>query len=197
MRQILFFLPRVIFVFIFSFIIFSLIRTRFFKEYKYKSNSKREFVYSLFAGYASALSLILFMPNAYLSNKGIELSSNNFDFIGDFKERIHQGNWGVNIVPFRTIKNYINYSASFHIFSNIIGNILIFIPLAYMLIYLYKPLRNLKKFIITLTLISFFIEFFQFFMGRSVDIDDIILNLLGGLIAYLIFNLKSDFDQKD
>ena len=196
MRQILFFLPRVILVFILSFIAFSLIRTRFFKDYKYKSNSKREFVYSIFAGYASALSLILFMPNAYLSNKGVELSSNNFDFIGDFKERIHQGNWGVNIIPFRTIKNYINYSASFHIFSNIIGNILIFMPLAYMLIYLYEPLRDLKKFMITLTLISFFIEFFQFFIGRSVDIDDIILNLLGGLIAYLIFHEKSHFDQK-
>lgn len=196
MRQILFFLPRVILVFILSFIAFSLIRTRFFKEYKYKSNSKREFVYSIFAGYASALSLVLFMPNAYLSNKGVELSSNNFDFIGDFKERIHQGNWGVNIIPFRTIKNYINYSASFHIFSNIIGNILIFMPLAYMLIYLYEPLRDLKKFMITLTLISFFIEFFQFFMGRSVDIDDIILNLLGGLIAYLIFHGKMHFDQK-
>lgn len=194
MRQILFFLPRVILVFILSFIAFSLIRTRFFKEYKYKSNSKREFVYSIFAGYASALSLVLFMPNAYLSNKGVELSSNNFDFIGDFKERIHQGNWGVNIIPFRTIKNYINYSASFHIFSNIIGNILIFMPLAYMLIYLYEPLRDLKKFMITLTLISFFIEFFQFFMGRSVDIDDIILNLLGGLIAYLIFHGKMHFD---
>ena len=196
MRQILFFLPRVILVFILSFIAFSLIRTRFFKEYKYKSNSKREFVYSIFAGYASALSLVLFMPNAYLSNKGVELSSNNFDFIGDFKERIHQGNWGVNIIPFRTIKNYINYSASFHIFTNIIGNILIFMPLAYMLIYLYEPLRDLKKFMITLTLISFFIEFFQFFMGRSVDIDDIILNLLGGLIAYLIFHGKMHFDQK-
>lgn len=196
MKQILFFLPRVIFVFIFSFIVFSLIRTRFFKEYKYKSNSKREFVYSLFAGYSSALSLILFMPNAYLSNKGVELSSNNFDFIGDFKERIHQGNWGVNIIPFKTIKNYINYSASFHIFSNIIGNILIFIPLSYMLIYLYEPLRNLKNLIITLSLISFCIEFFQFFMGRSVDIDDIILNLLGGLIAYLIYHGKRRFDQK-
>lgn len=196
MKQILFFLPRVIFVFIFSFIAFSLIRTRFFKEYKYKSNSKREFVYSLFAGYSSALSLILFMPNAYLSNKGVELSSNNFDFIGDFKERIHQGNWGVNVIPFKTIKNYINYSASFHIFSNIIGNILIFIPLSYMLIYLYEPLRNLKNLIITLSLISFCIEFFQFFMGRSVDIDDIILNLLGGLIAYLIYHGKRRFDQK-
>lgn len=196
MKQILFFLPRVIFVFIFSFIAFSLIRTRFFKEYKYKSNSKREFVYSLFAGYSSALSLILFMPNAYLSNKGVELSSNNFDFIGDFKERIHQGNWGVNIIPFKTIKNYINYSASFHIFSNIIGNILIFIPLSYMLIYLYEPLRNLKNLIITLSLISFCIEFFQFFMGRSVDIDDIILNLLGGIIAYLIYHGKRRFDQK-
>lgn len=196
MKQILFFLPRVIFVFIFSFIAFSLIRTRFFKEYKYKSNSKREFIYSLFAGYSSALSLILFMPNAYLSNKGVELSSNNFDFIGDFKERIHQGNWGVNVIPFKTIKNYINYSASFHIFSNIIGNILIFIPLSYMLIYLYEPLRNLKNLIITLSLISFCIEFFQFFMGRSVDIDDIILNLLGGLIAYLIYHGKRRFDQK-
>ena len=31
------------------------------------------------------------------------------------------------------------------------------------------------------------IEFLQLFLGRSVDVDDVILNTLGGLLGYLLF----------
>jgi len=34
--------------------------------------------------------------------------------------------------------------------------------------------------------ISFIIEFYQFFIGRHSDIDDIILNMRGALLGYLL-----------
>ena len=36
---------------------------------------------------------------------------------------------------------------------------------------------------------SCLIEFVQLFLGRSVDVDDLILNTLGGLVGYLLFCL--------
>jgi len=35
--------------------------------------------------------------------------------------------------------------------------------------------------------ITFSIEFIQYFMGRVADIDDVLENLLGGMIGYGIF----------
>ena len=37
--------------------------------------------------------------------------------------------------------------------------------------------------------VSCLIEFLQLFLGRSVDVDDLILNTLGGLMGYLLFCL--------
>ena len=36
-------------------------------------------------------------------------------------------------------------------------------------------------------LTTFGIEFLQYFMGRSADIDDVITNFLGGFIGYILF----------
>lgn len=36
-------------------------------------------------------------------------------------------------------------------------------------------------------LFSFFIEFVQYFIGRSADIDDLMLNTLGGILGYFIY----------
>ncbi|WP_138159499.1 VanZ family protein [Peptoniphilus catoniae] len=191
MKLLIFFLLRGTVTFILTFVIFSLLRTYFFKSLKKHSNSKREFILSLFAGYVAVMCLFLFMPNAFLAHKGIDLSSENFDFVGDFKDRISQGNWGVNLVPFKTIRSYIRYSGFFHSFTNIFGNILIFIPMGFMIPVLYKDMRDLKKILIFLSLISILIETVQFFVGRSVDIDDFILNVLGGSIGYLIYKLRS------
>lgn len=38
---------------------------------------------------------------------------------------------------------------------------------------------------------SFCIEFSQYFIGASADIDDIILNLLGGILGYAVFAFLS------
>ncbi|WP_255263786.1 VanZ family protein [Peptoniphilus sp. oral taxon 386] len=178
-----------ILVFVFTFILFSLIRTNFFKSLKRKSNPKRELILSIFVAYIAVMCLLLFLPNVFMSNHGIDLTSQNFDFVGDFKDRISAGSWGVNIIPFRTMKSYIKYSGVFHVFLNIAGNILIFIPFGTMLPMLYDDMRKFYRVAVLSATFSFLVEIVQFFVGRSVDIDDFILNTIGGMIGYFVFKM--------
>ena len=94
-------------------------------------------------------------------------------------------NYGVsNFIPFKEIFRYSIGSEKF--FKNVMGNIMLFIPYGFLASYF---LDNKKLSIMTiLTIIaSLTIETVQYYIGRVFDIDDIILNLLGGIIGFLIF----------
>lgn len=89
-----------------------------------------------------------------------------------------------NFVPFKEI---FRYSIGSHKFMrNVLGNIVLFIPFGFLSSYL---LKNRKLGVVTiLTLIaSGTIETVQYYIGRVFDIDDIILNLLGGITGFLIY----------
>lgn len=93
----------------------------------------------------------------------------------------------VNAIPFRTIYSYITGSNAIIAASNILGNIILFVPLG-----IYLQLLNRAKKIWTSMLIiiltTLFVEIFQFVFGLGVvDIDDIILNSLGGLIGIFVY----------
>lgn len=189
MNLLIFFFKRAIIAFIITFLLFSLIRTKYFKEYKRGSNGTREFLLSILVAYIIVLAVLMFTPNVFIANKGIDLTSENFDFVGNFRDRIDSGSWGVNIYPFRTILSYLKYSGPFHCFTNIVGNILIFMPVTTLISMIYKNMRKLWKIILISITMSAFIEFVQFFVGRSVDIDDLILNVVGGIFGYILFIL--------
>lgn len=92
--------------------------------------------------------------------------------------------YGINLVPFREITRYKFMS---HLFIyNVIGNIIMFIPFGFF-VSRHCKLKNFFYAIMMSGLISFIIEYVQRKIGRSFDIDDIILNVLGGLIGYLIY----------
>ena len=63
---------------------------------------------------------------------------------------------------------------------------MLFIPFGFLSSYL---LKNRKFSVVTiLTLIaSLTIEAVQYYIGRVFDIDDIILNLIGGIVGFLIY----------
>ncbi|NMW85362.1 VanZ family protein [Peptoniphilus sp. AGMB00490] len=198
MRLFLFFAARTIPAFIITFVVFSILRVKFFSHRKINSNGFREFLLSIFAGYIAFLAIMLFMPNSYISDSGINLTNEHFDFVGNFKDRITSGAWGVNLVPFRTIKNYIKYSGFLHTMTNIIGNIIIFVPFGILLPEIFPKTRSLLKILGITSVTSFFVEFIQFFIGRSVDIDDLILNVLGSAIGYFMWKeiLRFKFAKK-
>ena len=198
MRLFLFFAARTIPAFIITFVVFSMVRVKFFSHRKINSNGFREFLLSLFAGYLAFLVIMLFTPNSYIANSGINLTNENFDFVGNFKDRITSGAWGVNLVPFRTIKNYIKYSGFLHTMTNVMGNVIIFLPFGIFVAEILPKARSLSKILAITFFSSFFVEFIQFFIGRSVDIDDLMLNVLGSVIGYFIWkkNLRFKFAKK-
>lgn len=199
MRLFLFFAVRTIPAFVITFLVFSMLRVKFFSHRKINSTGFREFLLSLFAGYIAFLVIMLFTPNSYIANSGINLTNENFDFVGNFKDRISSGAWGVNLVPFRTIRNYVKYSGFLHTMINIFGNIIIFVPFGILLAEIFPKTRNILKILGITFATSFFVEFIQFFIGRSVDIDDLILNLLGSVIGYFIWKkiLRFKFARKN
>lgn len=199
MRLFLFFAVRTIPAFVITFLVFSMLRVKFFSHRKINSSGFREFLLSLFAGYLAFLVIMLFTPNSYIANSGINLTNENFDFVGNFKDRISSGAWGVNLVPFRTIRNYVKYSGFLHTMINIFGNIIIFVPFGFLLAEIFPKTRNILKILGITFATSFFVEFIQFFIGRSVDIDDLILNLLGSVIGYFIWKkiLRFKFAKKN
>lgn len=71
-----------------------------------------------------------------------------------------------------------------------VGNILIFIPCGILLPYFLKKQRRFGSFFRTCLLLILFIETSQVltFLG-SYDIDDVILNMIGCLLGYLIYSI--------
>ena len=94
-------------------------------------------------------------------------------------------NYGTNnFIPFREITRY-EFLSSYFI-HNVIGNILLFIPFGYFVSTIFKSKKPFAIIIVSI-LTSLTIEITQFLIGRTFDIDDIILNLAGCIIGYLMF----------
>ncbi len=94
------------------------------------------------------------------------------------------GYGGVNLVPFTEI---FRYKIGSHLFyQNVIGNIALFIPFGYFISSYINSKKTIHIFIISL-ITSLTIEIVQLQIGRSMDIDDIMLNVLGGILGYLIY----------
>ena len=93
---------------------------------------------------------------------------------------------GNNFVPFVEIFRYEIGSRLF--VKNIIGNVVMFMPYGFFV----GKYASSKSFLLSLFLVflaSISIECTQLIIGRVFDVDDIILNVLGGLIGYLIYLL--------
>ena len=96
----------------------------------------------------------------------------------------------LNVVPFR----WLSTTNSFQLFLvEKIPNILLFIPLGFFIPVVFKSKRKFYKTVLLSFCMTFSIEFFQYFIGRSSDIDDILTNLLGAIIGYILFNLLNNF----
>lgn len=102
------------------------------------------------------------------------------------KEGVKKGNF----VPFATIKLFYG-SNRMHMeykLSNLLGNILIFIPLGFLLPLLIKRFRNTVIILLAGFLLSVFYECFQLVTGIGVfDVDDMLLNTVGTAIGVIIF----------
>lgn len=71
-------------------------------------------------------------------------------------------------------------------FKNIIGNVLLFVPYGFFASF-YIELKNPVKAFILVLAASVSIEVTQLAIGRVFDVDDILLNVVGGMIGYFIY----------
>lgn len=76
-------------------------------------------------------------------------------------------------------------------------NILMFVPIGSLLPIVFKKLRCFPKTAGCCFLATLFIETIQYFTGRSADIDDVLMNTLGGILGYYFYLLaKRLFGRK-
>lgn len=96
-----------------------------------------------------------------------------------------------NLTPLQTILMYANHYQSYDFdtwFLNLFGNVLIFVPLGFLLPILFAKSRRFSSTIVWTMLVSLTIELTQ--LGTrigSFDVDDFVLNVLGGSIGYALW----------
>lgn len=118
-----------------------------------------------------------------------------FDFV---RENVDAS---INVIPFRTLIDFFKYSdfspVSIRLLiRNLFGNIIMFVPLGLFASMLNPKIAKSRYIFIIGFGSSLLIEIFQFIEMqtritgyRSSDIDDIIFNILGCLVGFLIFKL--------
>ncbi|MGE7183965.1 VanZ family protein [Peribacillus sp. NPDC006672] len=115
------------------------------------------------------------------------------EIINHFEFSFNEYHWrSSNVVPFKTIIFYL-FLADLNVtirIENLVGNIIGFVPFGFILPLLSKKFLDFKAIIIATFSLSFTYEILQLlFEFGSFDIDDLILNTLGGLVGYLTIKL--------
>lgn len=94
----------------------------------------------------------------------------------------------INLVPFDYLTNKDIMARTFA-FSNVLGNIILLIPMGIYLPLLRRDNKILKN-ILLIFLMSLSVEIVQYIFAVGItDIDDIILNCVGGLIGITIYKV--------
>lgn len=99
---------------------------------------------------------------------------------------LHRGMTAVNLTPFATLRLFYRAGGT-AAKINLLGNLLVFVPLGLLPPIIWKKLRRFVPGILPGFLFSLTVECLQYFTGRSVDIDDLLLNTLGAAAGWLLW----------
>ena len=94
--------------------------------------------------------------------------------------------YGNNFTPFKEMFRYTLGSNLF--IKNVIGNMVMFMPYGFFTGYFLK-INKVSVVLLLSMLVSTSIERIQGYIGIVFDIDDIILNVIGSIIGFLIYKL--------
>lgn len=100
----------------------------------------------------------------------------------------------MNLVPLYTIRNYlyvISHSTNtylvHHCLTNLLGNILLFIPGGLLIPAVFPKFRNFFVYFLLCLILILLIELLQLLtLLGSFDVDDILLNMLGLILGFLV-----------
>lgn len=100
-----------------------------------------------------------------------------------------------NLIPFHTIMNYIKATGTINtsiVITNLVGNILAFMPLGFFLPLLFRRFLKVWSTILVVFASTLTVECLQFvYRVGSFDVDDLILNTVGGALGFIIFKMTS------
>ena len=104
-----------------------------------------------------------------------------------------------NLELFREIKRFIIYReqlGAFAVFANLAGNILIFVPYGFFVSVASRERGFFKTLFFSMGL-SLCVEIIQLFTRvGSFDVDDILLNTIGGVLGYIVFLICNGIRRK-
>lgn len=98
-----------------------------------------------------------------------------------------------NFTPFKEIFRHPIFSANFN--KNVFGNLMMFLPYGFFISYFLHLDKKRVIFFLSL-IVSFTIEITQLQIGRVFDVDDIILNIMGGFFGYFLYRMCSNIKSK-
>ena len=149
-----------------------------------RAKRRHDYMLLLFWYYLGVLANVLFFDNAF--GRGFHAGAD----LG-----------AVNLEPLRTIKNYLiaygygNISLRL-VVLNLLGNLAAFAPMGVFLPALFRWQRSIFFFTATLTLGITAVEVAQVYTGAgSCDVDDLILNLAGALIVFVLCRITPIWKQ--
>lgn len=98
-----------------------------------------------------------------------------------------------NLVLFREIRRFLKYRhilGTGAVLINVAGNVAVFIPLGFALPVLFERIRSFLQVLILSFSISLLAETMQLVLKVGCfDVDDLLLNTIGGCIGYLIYTI--------
>ncbi|WP_262177153.1 VanZ family protein [Saccharococcus sp. Marseille-Q5394] len=165
--------------------IYVIVRIIIIKIRKQPFNKSHELLLAVFILYLVGLASQTIIPRWSM---GVDGNTGEFYFHVYMFDKLSS----VNMIPFRTIMNYFQaneYVSGWSSVSlvNLLGNLFVFSPIGFFIPLLWSRMRSFGKIAFIGLGVTCFIEGTQYFIGRSTDIDDIILNTIGVVIGYFIF----------
>lgn len=105
-----------------------------------------------------------------------------------------------NLVPFQEIRRFIVYRERLGfpvVMENLMGNVVGFMPYGFILPLIYKSKRKLWMIMLLTMEFSLFIELTQLMLKVGIcDIDDILMNTIGGMLGYGLFTVCNKIRRK-
>ena len=117
-----------------------------------------------------------------------------FLFFAESTGRTYEGRaYHYNLSLFKEIKRFWNYRESLGIsvvMLNLFGNVMAFVPFGMILPIMHRRYRSLLHIILLSFEFSFLVEIIQLvFKVGCFDVDDLLLNTIGGMLGYVFFAL--------
>lgn len=170
-----------------AFPLYLIVRLVILKKRKKPVKKSQEVILALFVLYLVGLASQTIMPKW---NMGVDVSTGEFFFDVYMSNQLAH----VNTTPFHTITSYMQvneYADGWDSISNLnlLGNVFVFSPIGFFIPLLWRRMDSFKVIFFIGLGVTCIIESIQYFIGRSSDIDDVILNTVGVVIGYWAYIL--------